>query len=56
MYIYAIKYNGEVIGAAKDEKRAKEVIKSYREKNTSMKKKNFEIEAIRYFGGKKNDT
>ena len=55
-YIYLIKYNGSVIAAAEDDKKAKEVIKQYRRNESSIDKKLFDVEAIRYFGGKKNDT
>ena len=55
-YIYLIKYNGSVIAAAENDKKAKEAIKQYRRNEKSMDKKLFEVEAIRYFGGKKNDT
>lgn len=53
-YIYLIKYNGNVIAAAEDDERAKEVIKQYRRNESSMDKKLFEVEAIRYFGGNKS--
>ena len=49
MYIYLIKYNGEVIAAAEDELTAKDAIENYLENNRTAKTTLFEKETIRYF-------
>ena len=49
MYIYLIKYNGNVIAATNNDETASAVIVSYMFKNKDMKADLFEKEAVRYF-------
>lgn len=56
MYIYLIKYNGEVIAAASDDDSATAVISQYKDYNEGMNPELFEKEAVRYFKGDKNEV
>lgn len=56
MYIYLIKYNGHVIATAKNDKFADKAIKKFMKNDNTMKKKLFEKEAVRFFGGGEDDT
>lgn len=49
MYIYLIKYYGEVIAAADSDEKVDAVIKQYMRDNKDMKIENFSKEAIRFF-------
>lgn len=51
-YIYLIKYNGEVIAAAADDKNASAVINKYITRDKTMERSFFEKEAIRFFDRK----
>lgn len=53
MYIYLIKYNGEVIAAASDDASATAVMNQYKDYNEGTNSELFEKEAIRYFKGDK---
>ena len=49
MYIYLIKYYGNIIAAAEDDKSAENVMKQYMRYNKDMKIENFQKEAVRFF-------
>lgn len=49
MYIYLIKYNGNVIAAANNDETASAVIVHYMFENKDMKADLFDKEAVRYF-------
>ena len=57
MYIYLIKYNGNVIASASDDKNVNAVIRQYKRTNSEkiMKPELFEIEPIRFFTDKENN-
>ena len=48
-YIYLIKYNGNIIAAASDDKNASATILHYMLQNKDMRAELFDKEAIRYF-------
>ena len=50
MYIYNVKYNGQIIAAADNDERADQIIKQYMRDNKSMDMSLFEKEPIRFFG------
>lgn len=49
MYVYLIKYNGEVIAVAKNDDVAEAVIQEYVTNNKDSKIDNFDKEPIRFF-------
>jgi len=49
MYIYIIKYNGEVIAAASSDDTAADVIRWFTENGKDVKTELFEKEPIRFF-------
>lgn len=56
MYIYLIKYYGDVIAAAEDDKSADAVMKQYMRYNRDMKIENFQKEAVRFFSKEDSDA
>lgn len=56
MYIYLIKYNGNVIAATDGDKKADEVIKQYMRNNKDMTLNMFVKEPIRYFKEDKDEV
>ena len=56
MYIYLIKYYGDVIAAAEDDTSADAVMKQYMRYNRDMKIENFQKEAVRFFSKEDSDA